>query len=213
MSSCSKCGGPIKSLDSHNCDYCGALVKNKEGELIEDTVFNSYQEFLENFKQKIKKLESKIGEVDLNFDIDNIFDTEEEDYFEDDESLNRKIAAEINNLYIPIEEQDISDLAIYLKSRITYSTDLSSQNFSNFFASNPVASAWIAKSEELSSSIKFADENADIMRFAEILDKAIENGKVAIEKIAEKKAQFNTKFAIGAFIFVSLLFIAIIFTP
>jgi hypothetical protein len=42
---------------------------------------------------------------------------------------------------------------------------------------------------------------------------AIENGKVVIEKIAEKKGQFNTKFAIGAFIFVSLLFIAIIFTP
>jgi len=203
MSSCSKCGGPIKSLDSHNCDYCGALVKNNEGELIEDTVFNSYQEFLENFKEKIKKLESKIGEVDLNFD-------DSDDWMQDDESLNRKIAAEINNLYIPIEQQDISGLAQYLKSRITYSTDLSSQNFMSSFASNPVPSAWIAKSEELSTSIKFADENADIMRFAEILDKAIENGKVAIEKIAEKRGQFNTKFAIGALIAVSLLFIFII---
>ena len=46
MSSCSKCGAPIKSLDNQNCDYCGALIKNKEGELIEETVFNSYQEFL-----------------------------------------------------------------------------------------------------------------------------------------------------------------------
>ena len=53
MSSCSKCGAPIKSLDSHNCDYCGALIKNKDGELIEETIFNSYQEFLENFKEKI----------------------------------------------------------------------------------------------------------------------------------------------------------------
>tara|TARA_X000001036_G_C20652428_1_gene795609 strand:+ start:996 stop:1619 length:624 start_codon:yes stop_codon:yes gene_type:complete len=204
MSSCSKCGAPIKSLDSHNCDYCGALIKNKEGELIEDTVFNSYQEFLENFKQKIKKLESKIGEVDFNFDDDS------DDWMQDDDSLNRKIAAEINNLYIPIEQQDISGLAQYLKSRITYSTDLSSQNFMSSFANNPVPSAWIAKSEELSTSIKFADDNGNIIRFAEILDKAIGNGKIAIEKIAEKKGQFNTKFVIGIGVAVSILILLII---
>lgn len=206
MSSCSKCGGPATSLDNQNCSYCGAVIKNDKGEFIEETVFNSYLEFLENFKEKIKKFESKIGEVDLNFDNDS------DDSMQDDDSLNRKIAAEINNLYIPTEQQDISSLAQYLKSRITYSTDLSSQNFMSSWASNPVPSAWIAKSEELSTAIKFADENADIMRFAEILDKAIENGKVAIEKIAEKKGQFNTKFAIGAFIAVSLIFLLIIFT-
>ena len=205
MSSCSNCGGPATNLDNQNCSYCGALIKNDKGEFIEETVFNSYLEFLENFKEKIKKFESKIGEVDLNFDNDS------DDWMMDDE-INRKIAAEINNLYIPTEQQDISSLAQYLKSRITYSTDLSSQNFMSSWASNPVPSAWIAKSEELSTAIKFADENADIMRFAEILDKAIENGKVAIEKIAEKKGQFNTKMVIGSFMFVILLFLAIIFT-
>ena len=203
MGSCSKCGAPIKSLDSHNCDYCGALIKNKEGELIEDTVFNSYPEFLENFKQKIKEIESKLGKIDLSSDDPN-------EWVTNDDPLNRKIAAEINNLYIPIKQQDISGLAQYLKSRITYSTDLSSQNFMGSFASNPVPSSWIAKSEELSTSIKFADENADIMRFAEILDKAINNGKVAIEKIDEKKGQFNTKFAIGFFMFASLMILLII---
>ena len=60
MSSCSKCGAPIKGLDNHNCDYCGALIKNKDGELIEETIFNSYQEFLDNFKAKIKKLNCSI---------------------------------------------------------------------------------------------------------------------------------------------------------
>ena len=201
MSSCSKCGGPATNLDNQNCSYCGAVIKNDKGEFIEETVFNSYQEFLENFKEKIKKLESKIGEVDLNFD---------DDIFEEDP--NRKIAAEINNLYIPIEEQDISDLAIYLKSRITYSTDFSSQDLWSSFANNPVPSAWIAKSDELSTAIKFADENANILKFSEILDKAIEDGKTKIEKIAEKKGQFNTKFGIGIFIAVSLLFLLIIFT-
>ena len=201
MSSCSKCGGPATNLDNQNCSYCGAVIKNDKGEFIEETVFNSYLEFLENFKEKIKKLESKIGEVDLNFDDDS---------FEDDP--NRKIAAEINNLYIPIEEQDISDLAIYLKSRITYSTDFSSQDLWSSFANNPVPSAWIAKSDELSTAIKFADENANILKFSEILDKAIEDGKTKIEKIAEKKGQFNTKFGIGIFIAVSLLFLLIIFT-
>ncbi|MBT3851321.1 MAG: hypothetical protein HOF62_02830 [Gammaproteobacteria bacterium] len=201
MSSCSKCGGPATNLDNQNCSYCGAVIKNDKGEFIEETVFNSYLEFLENFKEKIKKLESKIGEVDLNFD---------DDIFEDDP--NRKIAAEINNLYIPIEEQDISDLAIYLKSRITYSTDFSSQDLWSSFANNPVPSAWIAKSDELSTAIKFADENANILKFSEILDKAIEDGKTKIEKIAEKKGQFNTKFGIGIFIAVSLLFLLIIFT-
>ena len=201
MSSCSKCGGPATNLDNQNCSYCGAVIKNDKGEFIEETVFNSYLEFLENFKKKIKKLESKIGEVDLNFD---------DDIFEDDP--NRKIAAEINNLYIPIEEQDISDLAIYLKSRITYSTDFSSQDLWSSFANNPVPSAWIAKSDELSTAIKFADENANILKFSEILDKAIEDGKTKIEKIAEKKGQFNTKFGIGIFIAVSLLFLLIIFT-
>ena len=188
-------------LDNQNCSYCGAVIKNHKGEFIEETVFNSYQEFLENFKVKIKKLESKIGEVDLNFD---------DDIFEDDP--NRKIAAEINNLYIPIEEQDISDLAIYLKSRITYSTDFSSQDLWSSFANNPVPSAWVAKSDELSTAIKFADENANILKFSEILDKAIEDGKTNIEKIAKKKGQFNTFFVIGFFLFVSLLFLAIIFT-
>ena len=201
MSSCSKCGGPATNLDNQNCSYCGAVIKNDKGEFIEETVFNSYLEFLENFKEKIKKLESKIGEVDLNFD---------DDIFEEDP--NRKIAAEINNLYIPIEEQDISDLAIYLKSRITYSTDFSSQDLWSSFANNPVPSAWIAKSDELSTAIKFADENANILKFSEILDKAIEDGKTKIEKIAEKKGQFNTKFGIGIFIAVSLLFLLIIFT-
>ena len=82
MSSCSKCGGPATNLDNQNCSYCGAVIKNDKGEFIEETVFNSYLEFLENFKEKIKKLESKIGEVDLNFD---------DDIFEDDP--NRKIAS------------------------------------------------------------------------------------------------------------------------
>ena len=201
MSSCSKCGVPATNLDNQNCSYCGAVIKNDKGEFIEETVFNSYLEFLENFKVKIKKLESKIGEVDLNFD---------DDIFEDDP--NRKIAAEINNLYIPIEEQDISDLTIYLKSRITYSTDFSSQDLWSSFANNPVPSAWVAKSDELSTAIKFADENANILKFSEILDKAIEDGKTNIEKIAKKKGQFNTFFVIGFFLFVSLLFLAIIFT-
>ena len=204
MSSCSKCGAPIKSLDSHNCDYCGALIKNKDGELIEETIFNSYQEFLENFKEKIKKFESKKGEV--NFDDDS------DDWMQDDDSLNRKIAAEINNLYIPVEQQDISGLSQYLKSRITYSTDSSSQNFWESFASNPVPSAWIAKAEELSTSIKFAEDNSNTLRFAEVLDQAIKEGKANIEKIAEKKGQFNNKFLIigGVFVLVLVLLIIIL---
>ncbi len=204
MSSCSKCGAPIKSLDDQNCDYCGALIKNKEGELIEETVFNSYQEFLENFKQKIKKLESKKGEVDFNFDDDS------DDWMQDDD-VDRKIAAEINSLYIPIEQQDISGLSQYLKSRITYSTDSSSQNFWESFANNPVPSAWVAKAEELSTSIKFADDNSNTLRFAEVLDQAIKEGKVEIEKIAEKKGQFNSKFLIVGGVFVLVLVLLIIF--
>jgi len=204
MSSCSKCGAPMKSLDSHNCDYCGALIKNKDGELIEETIFNSYQEFLENFKEKIKKFESKKSEV--NFDDDS------DDWMQDDDSLNRKIAAEINNLYIPVEQQDISGLSQYLKSRITYSTDSSSQNFWESFANNPVPSAWIAKAEELSTSIKFAEDNSNTLRFAEVLDQAIKEGKADIEKIAEKKGQFNNKFLIigGVFVLVLVLLIIIL---
>lgn len=203
MSSCSKCGAPIKSLDSHNCDYCGALIKNKDGELIEETIFNSYQEFLENFKEKIKKLEMKKGEITFDDDIDD------DVIFEDE---NKKIAAEINNLYIPVEQKDISYLAQYLKSRISYSANATNHNYWESMESNPVPGAWVAKAEELSSSIKFAEDNSDTLRFAEILDQQIEKGKAELEEIAKKQGAFNKKLMIYILGFLVLVIFGIIFT-
>ena len=204
MSSCSKCGAPIKNLDSHNCDYCGALIKNKDGELIEETIFNSYQEFLDNFKEKIKKLEMQKGEITFNDDPDN-------DVIYEDE--NKKIAAEINNLYIPVEQKDITYLAQYLTSRISHSANETNHNYFESMEGNPVPGAWVAKAEELSSSIKFAEDNSETLRFADILDQQIEDGKAELKKIAEKQGAFNKKLMIGIFgAFVIIIFVILITT-
>mgnify|MGYP005673537337 CR=1 FL=1 len=199
MSSCSKCGAPIKSLDDHNCVYCGALIKNKDGELIEENVFDSYQEFLQSFKEKIRKLELKEGEISLDFDDDVIW-----------EDVNKKIAAEINNLYIPVEQQDISNLAQYLKSRISYSANASNQNLWESDGISPVPSAWVAKAEELSTSITFAEDNDDIMRFAEVLNQAIKEGKTEIEIMSKQKGKFNTYLYSGLFGFIVITILAIV---
>tara|TARA_B100000768_G_scaffold160407_1_gene159961 strand:+ start:426 stop:1055 length:630 start_codon:yes stop_codon:yes gene_type:complete len=198
MTSCSKCGGPITNAKNKNCDYCGAIILNNDGEFVDINIFNSYQEFLDNFKVKIKKYEEVLGKIEIP-KFDNLGDIETPD------DKKNRMTAEINNLYIPKEPQDISIFAQYLKSRIVFSTNPSTQNLMSSFANDPVPGAWVAKADELSTSIKFTNNNTEIIRFADVLDEVIKEGNDGMKEMAANRGNFNKNFLFSFLIFAMLV--------